>query len=388
MNNLKKSRFSCVILAMAIIAASFSSCSKSESIEPIDEALTANESHLKAAVNSNLSAAFTGIKNSFLTTSGSTQYFRESINVSSKDYFWRQALDILMVEDVYDFADASSANRTLISNLLNTFLQQNQGTGGLYDWNWNNYNDDLAWAGLAFIRGYRITGNVTFRNQAKYAFDRAYSRGWSGDLGGGIWWDINKNAKEALSNCPNADLACYLYDSGLGQGYLDKANAIMDWVWNHLRDNSTGAIWAQVNKDGSVNKGTAVYNNGAFISAANHLNRIKGGNSSWKNDCILSINYVKNNMTWSGIIASTNRDGTWASEYARGLREFLNNNTSYWGTYYPWMKQNADRLWSNRRTDRNIIWNTWDQKTPNDNCSTVECVSAVVMLAATPATQP
>ena len=60
-----------------------------------------------------------------------------------------------------------------------------------------------------------------------------------------------------------------------------------------------------------------------------------------------------------------------------------------WPTYYPWMKQNADMIWSKRRTDRNLIWNQWDQQTPSDNVmSAVECVSAVVMLAATPDSQP
>ena len=390
----KNSRFLFLVLITGVTASFISGCADKEIIgtngaaNNLVEAKVITPTRMLAPVNSNINSAFTGIKNSFLITSGNTQYFKESLSVSGKDYFWRQALDILMVEDIYKFADGSSTNQTLINNLLNTFLQQNQGSGGLYDWNWNEFNDDLAWAGLAFIRGYQITGNTIFRTQAKYAFDRIYSRGWSTDLGGGIWWDIRKNEKSGLSNNPTADLACYLYDSGLGQGYLDKANAILNWVWSNLRQ-SNGSVWEKKDKNGVVSGDGNVYNVGAFISAANHINRTKGGASSWYNDCINSIDYVKNNKTWSGIIANTNRDGTWASEYARGIREFLNDHSNMWPTYYPWMKQNADMIWSKRRTDRNLIWNQWDQQTPSDNVmSTVECVSAVVMLAATPATQP
>jgi predicted alpha-1,6-mannanase (GH76 family) len=106
-----------------------------------------------------------------------------------------------MVEDVY-LRTKSASHKTLITNLLNTFLQQNQGSGGLYDWNWNDYNDDLQWAGIAFARGYQITGNVTFLNQAKYAFNRSYDRGWTTELGGGLWWDVSHQDKSGLSNNP------------------------------------------------------------------------------------------------------------------------------------------------------------------------------------------
>ncbi|TCD05909.1 hypothetical protein EZ449_15735 [Pedobacter frigidisoli] len=128
-------------------------------------------SALLSDVNANADAAFNAYNTSFLVTSANTQYYKEALNVPSKDYFWRQALDIQMVEDVF-LRTKSSAHRTLITNLLNTFLQQNQGSGGLYHWNWNEYNDDLQWAGIAFARGYQITGNTTFLSQAQYAFNR------------------------------------------------------------------------------------------------------------------------------------------------------------------------------------------------------------------------
>ena len=191
-----------------------SACNKQHADEPTAAAAPepSRISLARVDVNANADAAFSAINSSFLVTSGSTQYYKEALNVPGKDYFWRQALDIQMVEDVY-LRTQSAAHRTLITNLLNTFLQQNQGSGGLYDWNWNEYNDDLQWAGLAFVRGYHITGNTTFLNQAKYAFNRSYDRGWTTDLGGGVWWDIAHTSKSGLSNNPEMILGCYIYEA-------------------------------------------------------------------------------------------------------------------------------------------------------------------------------
>ena len=53
------------------------------------------------------------------------------------------------------------------------------------------------------------------------------------------------------------------------------------------------------------------------------------------------------------------------------------------------MKQNADALWDNRRTDYNITWNDWLHKTPNDNTlTTSKFASAAAWLQYTPAVKP
>ena len=70
------------------------------------------------------------------------------------------------------------------------------------------------------------------------------------------------------------------------------------------------------------------------------------------------------------------------------MGHFVQDNHQ-WSAYYPWMVQNADAAWGCRRTDLNISWNGWTQPTPVDNNAQVsQCVSAVVWLQFTPATQP
>lgn len=341
---------------------------------------------INAEVNAQADASFNAITATFLKTAGTTQYFKTALNDETKDYFWCQALDIQMVEDTY-LRTKSAAHKTLVTNLLNTFLQQNQGNGGLTDWNWNEYNDDILWAGIAFIRGYQITQNPAFLNQAKYAFNRAYDRGWDGTLGGGIWWDIKHTDKSGLSNNTAVILGCSIYESTKEAIYLTKSKAIYDWMWAHLYDHTTGAVWENVKPDGTVSSSANVYNAGAFISAANQLHRITGLTSIY-DDAKRAVDYVRNNKTTNGVLSGNIRNGTWASEFARGIGEFVRDN-NLWGTYYGWMKQNADAAWARRRGDYNITWNNWLTTTPTDNVTTMlECVSAVVMQQVTPAAQP
>jgi hypothetical protein len=337
--------------------------------------------------NPNADAAINGYNSAFLITSGSTQYYKTALNDNTKDYFWRQALDIQMVEDVYR-RTKSTAHSTLITNLLNTFLVQNASTSGnQQDWTWNQYNDDLLWAGLAFARGYQVTHNSTFLNQAAYAFNLAYNRGWDASLGGGIWWDVAHTSKSGLSNNTAVMLGCYLYEFTRDITWLNKASAIYDWIWNSIYNHTTGAVYENMRPNGTVDMADNVYNAGAFIGAAGHLHRLTGRESLY-DDAKRAVDYVRNNKTANGILSNGQRQGTWQSEFARGLGEFVRDN-NLWSTYWGWMKQNADAAWNIRRTDWNIAWNQWTAPSPVDNVTTaVECVGAVVMQQVTPVTQP
>ncbi|WP_162276850.1 glycoside hydrolase family 76 protein [Mucilaginibacter pedocola] len=388
-NFLRKCAGGITLAAMVLWSAS---CKKNDpvagqSLSGSSAEATQPKSKLRAnEINSQADAAFNAITSAFLVTSGSAQYFKAALNNNEKDYFWQQALDIQMVEDTY-LRTKSAAHKTLVTNLLNTFIQQNQGTGGALDWSWNQYNDDLLWAGIAFARGYQITGNAAFLTQAKYAFNYAYDRGWDSALGGGIWWNVGHKDKSGLSNNTAVILGCYIYEATKEIAYLTKAKACYDWVWGHLYNNSTGALAENMLADGTLSSATNVYNAGAFISAANHIHRLMGLTSVY-NDAKRAVDFVKNNLNTGGILNNNIDNGTWASEFARGLGEFVRDN-NLWSIYYPWMKQNADAAWAKRRTDYNITWNNWLSNTPTvNNTMAVACISAVVMQQVTPATQP
>ena len=349
---------------------------------------------------------------------GDLTYYRTRLGTNGKLYFWQQALVILMVEDRHDFRpDPSLA--PLITELLDAFSAQEGGQGvnnnwrtestyaqqhGLSDWTWNEYNDDLLWAGLAYIRGYLITGHQRFLDQARWDWDFLYNRGWDEQLGGGLWWDIRKNEKSGLSNNPAVCMAAYLYMATGDENYLDKAKAIVTWVNTHLR-NTDGSVDEKMNADGSLPKAYNVYNMGSYIEGVSLLNKITGV-ASFATAARKTIEYVmQNRVDANGIMSAWKVDGTWQSEFARGMATYLAANPDHWTykalyttgrkqtTYYDWMRLNADAAWNTRDRVNNITGCEWSKPTAATpgNGQTWEadaCCSSVVMSNVTPEVVP
>lgn len=335
-------------------------------------------------------AAFNGFNNAFLVRSGGKTFYKTSINNGTADGFWTQALDIMVAEDAYE-RTGSTTHKTLVNDLCTTFLQNNPPP-----WTWDGWNDDIGWVSMALARGYQMTGNANFLTQARYGFDMAWARGWDTQYNGGGIWEQQPNmtppgepiGKEALSNNSLGKVACLIYQSNHDVWYLDRAKQIYAWVRSHIYNTSTGAVYTGVDRNGVVNTGVAVYNQGTFVDFANYLYQITG-DVMYYNDAKRTIDFTRNNLTTNGII--TNSAGyldTWGDEFARGLGHFVRDNRQ-WSTYYSWMVQNANAIWANRRTDYNITWNGWDQATPYDNnLKVTKFDSAVAWLQFTPATQP
>lgn len=342
---------------------------------------------VQAQIQNNIAdSAFAAFDASFLRKTNSLIFYRTALNNNEKDYFWQQALDIQTPEDVY-FRTNNPAVKTQITGLLNTFSAQNST-----NWEWNEYNDDIFWAVLAYVRGYECTGNTSFLNQAKYGFALAYSHttnggwGWDTTFGGGIWWSKKKEDKNALSNSPGVISACYLYKFTNNESYLNMAKAIYAWERSHLLDVTTGDVWSAILADGTTNKGLAIFNSGAFAGAANFLYQITG-DKAYYDDAKFVFNRVIDNRTWSGILAASGRNGTEIAEYIRYLSDFARQNY-LWNEYYSFMKRCADAAWSVRRRDLNLTWNDFTRQTPSDSITAVnECNSAVVMQQVTPVLQ-
>jgi predicted alpha-1,6-mannanase (GH76 family) len=313
----------------------------------------------------------------FLVQKRGDAYYKHKLNSENdpkfKDYFWRQALEIQMMEDVY-LRSQNPEHKRLINALLKTFIQQNGET-----WFWNDFQDDLAWAVLAFARGYQITGNPAYRKLAKIHFDFAYERGHDAVFGGGLWWDVKKEGKFGLSNNPIVIAACYLYEITEDKEYVEKAKATYAWHREKLYNSDTGACYEKILADGTLIKDATVYNMGAFVEAASRLYRITK-EPLYFEDAKRTVDFVRNRRTEKGILSSGHRDGTWASEFARGLGVFVRDN-NLGEEYGPWIRQNAEAAWNCRRLDKNLSWNKWSQQTPEEpDQMALECVSTVVML--------
>lgn len=347
------------------------------------------------------------------TSEDGTTYYRTDLSTAHWIYFWQQALVILMVEDRYDFRGDTTLV-PFIEQLLDAFCKHETYTDpnssnpfsaravqeGISDWAWNHYNDDLLWAGLAFIRGYRITGQERFLKQAQWAWDYLYGRGWDDALGGGIWWNIEKESKSSLSNDPAICMACYLYDATGEERYLQAAKDIYKWVYTYLR-NANGAIAEHITPEGEKGAAYNVYTQGTFIEGAAALYRITG-DTQYRTAALASLDYVTVNKTVNGILSQWGETGTWQSEFARGVAFLIATDHSLWSrkakgrtghTLYSWLRMNADVAWSTREPIHNITCCEWAKATPSvprlgETWQSCACVSAVVMTQVVPEEMP
>jgi hypothetical protein len=343
-----------------------------------------------APAGSRADSAFNGFNAAFLVNSGGNTFYKKSINDGNADGTWVASLDILVAEDAYE-RTGNPAQKTLVDNLCKTWLKNTP-----MPWDWDGWNDDIGWFSIALIRGYQMTGKVEYLNAAKYGFDMAWARGWDTVYnGGGIWEQQPEKtpagesiSKEALSNDSLGKAAVMLYQSTHDRWYLDRATQIHAWVVSHIYNAANGQVYTGIDRQNVLNKGAAVYNQGTFIDFS-HLLYLVTGDSKYYDYAKKSIDYVKNNMTTNGIIANNaNYLNTWGDEMARGLGHFA-RDTRQWDTYYSWMQQNADSIWNNRRTDYNITWNGWNEKTSTDNSlATSKFDSAISWLQFTPPTKP
>ncbi|KAL8692085.1 MAG: hypothetical protein Q9218_002814 [Villophora microphyllina] len=339
---------------------------------------------------------YNAFNSAFLTRSGGDVFYKTALNNADKDGTWSASLDILGVEDAYE-RTGDPEKKTLLNDLLTTWLKFNPADGQ-NPWSWDGWNDDIGWFTLALIRGYQMTGNQAFLDAAERGFNYAFQRGWETQHNGGGIWEENPEytakenpprqaTKEALANDSLGKVGCMIYQSTHDEGYLRKGQQIYAWVKANLVDSKTGQVNTGVDQSGKVDTGTAVYNQGTFLDYANLLYEITG-NQDYYDDAKRAIDFGRNSLTTNGVF--NNDQGylnTWADEMARGVGHFVRDN-HLWSEYYTWMKQNADAILQNRRTDLGITWNAWAQPTPGDNALTAnKFVSAMAWLQFTPETQ-
>lgn len=283
-------------------------------------------------------------------------------------YFWTQAEMIETFEDAYNRSPNSQWQGN-ISSLLNGFSSDN-GT----NWSSNNYNDDVTWACLAYLRGYQITGNTTFLNIAKANYDMMYARAWD-TVNGGLWWDVPKGGKNIANNGPAVIAAYMIYQIYNNSTYLTQAQNIYNWEKTHLYDSTSGATWGSVSSSGVVSYYNTAATQGLFVGDADIMNDTTNAN--------LAMNYCMNTISsGGGIMSQSDQNGLgirWMAKYMinRGLQS----------TYLAWLQFNANEIWATRRaaTD-NLSWQVWGVPTdPNANLYSNQCFCSVMALQDVPA---
>ncbi len=293
-------------------------------------------------------------------------------------FMWGQAYDITAVEDAYDRNHAED-RKQLIRDLLDTFIKVNG-----VDLMWDSWNDDIAWAIIAYVRGYQITNDRKYLDIAIKAWNGTYDRGWDDVGGGGIWEEMDSRfSKCGLSNHPMVMSGVPLYEITGDKSYLTKSEAIYGWARNKLLKPSgqhDDCVAFPKDKPSYVQGSDNAYNTGLMINAANSLYRVTGKRNHY-DDALLAANHT---TTKHPIMTEDHpENGDFGSEqFTRGLSNFARQN-GLWDKFYSWLQANCQAAWDTRRKDYNISWNKWNQQTPDTDVRTMEALSSVVVQAVT-----
>jgi hypothetical protein len=317
----------------------------------------------------------------FTTNDAATSFtaFNNAFLVGGAYSGWWTGAELLeMAEDAHDNSP-TPARQSIVSSTCNGFISQHGS-----NWSGNEYNDDIAWAVIAFSRAYLITGNTTFRNVAKSNFDVMYARAWDTNyFGGGLWWrQSDKQSKNACIQGPATIAACYLYNIYGDTNYLAKAQAIYAWNRRVLFNTNSGAISDNIGTNGVVDTVALTYNQGTFIGGANFLYRATGLPFYYQ-DAILAGKRTQNNMTTAGILPewSSNSDlSGFNGIFVRWMARFAKDQ-NIWPAFGPWLTTNANAAWSIRNTN-NLAWQKWRTATPNlsSEVDAWGCSPAVVVM--------
>lgn len=184
------------------------------------------------------------------------------------NYWWMaHAADVLT--DGYErTGEAKYAER--LASLYDGLLARNAET-------WpNDYYDDMAWMGLAWLRAFDATGESRYKEAALTLWGEIRG-GWNDEAGGGIAWRKEQtDYKNTPANAPSAILAARLYERFHDPEDLRWAKRIYEWESRTLVDPDTGFVWDGINRtgDGAIDKAWQfTYNQGVYIGAAVELYR-------------------------------------------------------------------------------------------------------------------
>ncbi|HYG23908.1 MAG TPA: glycoside hydrolase family 76 protein [Verrucomicrobiae bacterium] len=317
---------------------------------------------------------FKAYNDAFYFEAGTNGYYKESTE-GGKTYFWERAEQLEMILDVYERSRDPKC-LTLFSNIFNGFLSDHTS-----NWRKNDFNDDIMWMVIACSRAYQHTGNPVFRDVAKQNFDMCFERGWSADLGGGLFWKVDNLSKNACVNGPGAIAAHLLYQIHGDTNYLAKSEAMFQWLRATLFNTNTGAVHDNINLRGNRDLRTYTYNQGTFVGAANLLGRT--------NDALLAADYTMNVISRGGLMpryGESGDGGGFNGICARWISRFMVQR-GLENRYGGWLQYNAETAWDVRRAADNLSWPRWRQRTPQTTLHSWACSSSVVTMHAVPPTE-
>lgn len=294
-------------------------------------------------------------------------------------FFWDNAEMMEVVLDAYEVTK-DNKYKTMFESMYKNFIAKNGA-----DWQDNKYNDDIAWMVLVSVRGYLLTGNISYRDKAKEQFDKMYARAFNYSYGGGMLWYHTKSTKNACINGPSMVACCYLAQATGDSTYYFKAISLYTWSKLYLFDAATGKLNDNVDSDKKtgmlkVSTWSSTYNQGTYLGAATMLYKFTK-EASYLSEAQKIALYIRDDM-YKGKVMNNEDNGNDLpgfkgifARYARMYTIELNKPE-----LVDWLRLNAKVAYNNRNS-QNLIHTKWATRTEETKPkSAFGCSTAVSLL--------
>ena len=285
--------------------------------------------------------------------------------------FWDYAEIFEMVLDAYEITK-DEEYKAQLTEMHKYVMERYKET-----WEYNPYNDDIMWLTIAHARLSLLTGEKKYAEIAKKNFDLTYERAYDKELGGGLYWRIEKRGKNACITSPASIAASLLYKLYGDEDYLNKAKDLAEWMTKTLV-REDGKVYDNIGIHGRIQEKTWTYNEGTYIGA-NTLLYILTGEEKYLQAAEKAASYTKNRMYESGIMNDEGEGGDqpgFKGILSRWLRLFA--LTSGKEEYLEWLRINAESAYENRNS-KGIIGTMLATKTTEDDYDVFTCSSAVAI---------
>jgi predicted alpha-1,6-mannanase (GH76 family) len=289
---------------------------------------------------------------------------------------WQPALAVETVVNSYE--------RTRDPSLLDVI----EKSFGRYRGRRSHFYDDDGWYLNAWLRAYDVTGDRGYLDEAEALFTEM-ATGWDGVCGGGLWWNKDRDYKNAITNELFVLAAAGLHrraPDGAGKGsYHHWALRAWDWFDASGMINDAGEVNDGLNASCANNGDTAwTYNQGVILSGLVELWRVTGERRYLARARQIADATVNSFRNRGGILKEPCEPRTCNGDaqifkgvFAQGLARLYRadpDNTAY----LDFLHRNADSVWRTSRDRSGGLGLSWDG--PPGPVTAATHVSALLLL--------
>jgi predicted alpha-1,6-mannanase (GH76 family) len=261
----------------------------------------------------------------------------------------------------------------------------------------NDGVDDMAWAAIAHMKVYRLIRHKESLEAARQIFT-TMTHYWDDVCSGGVWWNLKRTYKNAITNELFLALATLLYETTHQPDYLQWSHKEWDWFAHTGLINADSLINDGLDRCRNNHQTTWTYNQGVVLGGLTALSRFTR-QKSYLDQAVRIASATLDRLTTAvngvpilkeptPVLNSDQQQfkGTFV-KYLAQLTLALPRASAPRKRFTNFVCANADAVWKNARNDANEInayWHGGDQL-PIYNATTqtsaLDLLTAAVSLA-------